>query len=379
LSFLEKVWDSDTSASIEFLPTTPTRAMEDKQTTPTHVMEDEQTTPTHVMEDETPAIAYVIENDLIVQAVSEQNKNFPNLGIERGVKVVGVSRANVDDEWVTVNLQDGRSISCRLLVGADGVLSKVRELCGFQSLKWDYPQSAVVATLEIHPSGANSTAWQRFLPTGPVALLPLTSSLSSLVWSTSHYHAHELVDMEPDHFTDSLNSALFGTSMSPSTSSLPQAVLRWMNRITDGSPPRLLPPTVAKVIPDTRRCFPLGFLHCPHYISSRVALVGDAVHRVHPLAGLGVNLGFGDVECLKDSILNGVSRGTDVGDECVLHEYQSKRLQRNVPIMLGIDGLCRLFSTKWLPAVLGRSVGLHIVNAYQPLKSFFTGRAERLN
>ena len=79
-------------------------------------MEDEQTTPTHVMEDETPAIAYVIENDLIVQAVSEQNKNFPNLGIERGVKVVGVSRANVDDEWVTVNLQDGRSISCRLLV-----------------------------------------------------------------------------------------------------------------------------------------------------------------------------------------------------------------------------------------------------------------------
>ena len=116
MSFLEKVWDSDTSASIEFLPTTPTRAMEDKQTTPTHVMEDEQTTPTHVMEDETPAIAYVIENDLIVQAVSEQNKNFPNLGIERGVKVVGVSRANVDDEWVTVNLQDGRSISCRLLV-----------------------------------------------------------------------------------------------------------------------------------------------------------------------------------------------------------------------------------------------------------------------
>ncbi|CAL4180254.1 unnamed protein product, partial [Meganyctiphanes norvegica] len=223
----------------------------------------------------------------------------------------------------------------------------------------------------------NTTAWQRFLPTGPIALLPLSNEKTSLVWSTTRASAKALLRLSDDEFIDAVNRSVWeDRGVDPVIQNLHE---RWMNilsLIPGKESVRQLPPSMKAVVPRSRAAFPLGLGHATHYVAPRVALIGDAAHRVHPLAGQGVNLGFGDVDGLFNTIENAVLQGADIGDEKELYEYEKSRQCHNVRTMASIDGLHRLYSTTLAPIVLARTLGLSTVNALNPLKKFIMKHAE---
>ncbi|CAG9565389.1 unnamed protein product [Danaus chrysippus] len=241
---------------------------------------------------------------------------------------------------------------------------------GVQYLSWNYDQMGVVATVRLSEDTDNTTAWQRFLPTGPVALLPLNSDYSSLVWSTTHEHAKQLLNMPEENFIDALNDALW--KQYPRSGAV-DACMSWLGSVLrsiglpDGAE-RQLPPSVATLAPSSRAAFPLGFGHSTRYVAPHVALVGDAAHRVHPLAGQGVNLGFGDVKDLTDFLSDALYSGLDVSHNDWLEKYESARQRHNVPMQLAVDALYRLYGADLPPVVLARSVGLQLTNAIHPLK-----------
>lgn len=227
-----------------------------------------------------------------------------------------------------------------------------------------------MATLHLGEITENVVAWQKFLPTGPIALLPLTENLSSLVWSTSPEHAKQLVSMEEDRFVDAVNNAFwedferhpFVDQATRLSHLLASVVQPWTTSVTQS------PPSVSRVEERSRAMFPYGFGHATEYVRPRLALIGDAAHRVHPLAGQGVNLGFGDVACLRDVLCEAVEEGKDIG--CLEHllTYETRRQQSVVPMITAIDILKRLYSTSSPLPVLARSMGLVATNALAPLK-----------
>lgn len=234
----------------------------------------------------------------------------------------------------------------------------------------------VVATLELNAEEAagNTVAWQRFLPSGPVALLPLTDKLSSLVWSTSVEHAKELLRMEPAAFIDALNEAYIKTYKS---NTLVAGVMKTFEGVLSLNKNKIqqLPPRVVKLQDGSRAAFPLGFGHASSYVCGGAALIGDAAHRVHPLAGQGVNLGFGDVLTLTDVLAEAVYNGSSLDDLQYLLKYEQQSLKANVPILVGVHALQNLYCTDFPPFVLARSLGLKITNLSPPLKQFFMNKA----
>lgn len=239
-----------------------------------------------------------------------------------------------------------------------------------------YKQMGVVATLELNAEEAagNTVAWQRFLPTGPVALLPLTDTLSSLVWSTSVEHAKELLRMEPEAFIDALNEAYLKSYKS---NSLVDNVMKAVDGIfaLNRNKIQQFPPKVVKLQEGSRAAFPLGFGHASSYVCGGAALIGDAAHRVHPLAGQGVNLGFGDVLQLTEILAEAVYNGSSLDNLQYLLKYEQERLKVNVPIMVGVHALQRLYCNDFPPLVLARSLGLKVTNMAPPLKKFFMEKA----
>ncbi|GBP04059.1 Ubiquinone biosynthesis monooxygenase COQ6, mitochondrial [Eumeta japonica] len=255
-------------------------------------------------------------------------------------------------------------------VGADGANSAVRRAMGVQYLSWNYDQMGVVGTLMLSEESENTIAWQRFLPGGPVALLPLDSTRSSLVWSLPVEKSRRLLALPDEQFVDELNDALWkqhdhissvGTCMS-----WMEATLRRIG-LPDGAT-RQLPPSVRAIVPKSRAAFPLGFGHSTRYVANGVVLVGDAAHRVHPLAGQGVNLGFGDVSDLTRLLADAVYSGQDITHPSWLEKYESTRQRHNVPTQFAIDALHRLYYGDAPPLVLLRSIGLQVTNAIHPLK-----------
>ena len=234
----------------------------------------------------------------------------------------------------------------------------------------------VVATLELNPEEAdgNNVAWQRFLPSGPVALLPLTDNLSSLVWSTSVEHAKELMRMKPEEFVDALNDAYLKTFKS---NTVVDSLMKTVEGLLPFSKNKVqqLPPKVTKVVDGSRAGFPLGFGHASSYVSAGAALIGDSAHRVHPLAGQGANLGFGDVLALTDALAEAVYNGSSLDDTQYLLKYEQRSLKANVPIMIGVHALQRLYCNDFPPAVFARSLGLKITNNVTPLKQFLMNKA----
>lgn len=263
-----------------------------------------------------------------------------------------------------------------LQVGADGANSIVRQNMNVNNFALSYNQMGVVATLEINADEAsgNSVAWQRFLPTGPVALLPLTDNLSSLVWSTTVEHAKELLRMEPEMFIDALNDAYF---KSYKQNSFVSSILK----ATEGVLPmnrnqiQQFPPKVLKLQEGSRAAFPLGFGHASSYVCGGAALIGDAAHRVHPLAGQGVNLGFGDVVALTEVLAEAIYNGSSLDNLQYLMKYEKQCLKTNVPILVGVHTLQNLYCTDFPPVVLARSLGLKITNNFNPIKQFFMNKA----
>ncbi|XP_061384530.1 ubiquinone biosynthesis monooxygenase COQ6, mitochondrial isoform X2 [Danaus plexippus] len=324
-------------------------------------------------------LAYIVENDVLLEAINKElkSKDVKNVEIVYGAKIGGYELAKNDSPKNIVKMSNGDSYICDLLIGADGAKSAVREAMGVQYLSWNYDQMGVVATVRLAESTDNTTAWQRFLPTGPVALLPLNSDYSSLVWSTTHENAKQLLNMPEENFIDSLNDALW--KQYPRSGAV-DACMSWLGSVLrsvglpDGAE-RQLPPSVATLAPSSRAAFPLGFGHSTRYVAPNVALVGDAAHRVHPLAGQGVNLGFGDVKDLTDFLSDALYGGLDVSHNDWLEKYESARQRHNVPMQLAVDALYRLYGADLPPVVLARSVGLQLTNAIHPLKKILMSQA----
>jgi 2-octaprenylphenol hydroxylase len=213
---------------------------------------------------------------------------------------------------VRVGLDDGREFQAGLVIGADGAESAVRAQAGIETRGWAYGQRAVVAHLRTgKPHGA--TAWQRFLDTGPVALLPLADGRVSLVWSTLPDEAEALARLDDAAFSERVTEATAGVlgTLSPTT---------------------------------PRAAFPLRLLHARRYAADRVALVGDAAHTVHPLAGQGINLAFLDAAALVDVAGEALAAGDDPGESRSLRRYERWRKAEALPAIALLDGIQRLFS-----------------------------------
>ncbi|XP_041070818.1 ubiquinone biosynthesis monooxygenase COQ6, mitochondrial [Carcharodon carcharias] len=321
-------------------------------------------------------MGFIVENDVILSALSKQLAAAADrVHVLYRSKVVNYTWPEPcpspdANPWVQIELADGSKLQTMLLIGADGPNSMVRQSTGIQTVQWKYDQSAVVATLRLAEPTDNNVAWQRFLVTGPIAMLPLSDNLSSLVWSTSHQHASDLLNMDEETFVDAINSAFWSNENHSEFINTAGSMLRtaFMFLMPSGTSVRQLPPSVAHIDPKSRAMFPLGLGHATKYVGPRVALIGDAAHRVHPLAGQGVNLGFGDVASLSQHLSEAAFNGRDLGSTKHLNTFETERQRHNLPVMAAIDMLKRLYSTKSIPVVLLRSLGLQATNAFVPVK-----------
>ncbi|KAL8580732.1 hypothetical protein ACOMHN_018404 [Nucella lapillus] len=335
-------------------------------------------------EDMSEPLAHIVENDLILGAIMRKLRSAPNpvevrfSSSAKAFSIPHVTESEQSDKhpWVKVDLGEG-AIRTQLLIGADGAQSAVRSAAKLHTVNWGYKQTAVVATLRLAEVTENTVAWQRFLPTGPIALLPLSDEFSSLVWTTTTEQAKNLLQIPEESFVDAVNDAYWNErDKNALTEKALNAFSQFLNNIVPGGTAlRQLPPTVTGVEGKSRAAFPLELMHASHYVRPRVALIGDAAHRLHPLAGHGVNLGFGDVQSLTAVLQHAVAAGSDLGSLNHLLTYETERQRHNLPVLATIDGLQRLYSTDFTPLVLARSLGLSAVNSMTGLKNLIIQRA----
>lgn len=335
----------------------------------------------------TSTIAYMTENNNITNALKSHLSTLGGVDTFSPSKVEGIQLGEQSDEldlssWPIVTLSTGETLAARLLVGADGANSPVRTFSNIPSRGWDYGRHGIVATIQLEGSGwgaeQHKIAYQRFLPSGPVAMLPLPGNMASLVWSTLPERAAKLKSLSSTDFVAMVNAAF---RLSP-------VDLTWLHSMEDGQADeiawrekhtpvdeRSLPMRVVGVQDGTVANFPLKMRHADTYTGSRVALIGDAAHTIHPLAGQGLNQGQGDVASLVRTIEAAASHGQDIGSTISLESYNAERYSENNTLLGVVDKLHRLYSVESGPLVPLRSIGLSAVNAMGPLKDFLMRRA----
>ncbi len=281
----------------------------------------------------------IVENRITLDALYRSLQRASNLDVYCPQTLVALRTSNGTGSVQQLDLDDGSTLHAQLLVAADGGNSQVRQLAGFDSRHWSYQQKAVVATVQTAKPHQN-TAWQRFLPEGPLAFLPLADPaqrLSSIVWSADTEVAESILLSSDDQFRQSLERA-FEAQLGPI-----QAVSR-------------------------RFCFPLQQNHATDYVKPGVALIGDAAHVIHPLAGQGVNLGLKDVDILSKEVLRALDAGVSLGDELFLQRYQRRRKSDNLAMMAAVETFKRLFGSRKLPMIWLRNEGMRRVSSITPLK-----------
>ncbi|KAF2831108.1 ubiquinone biosynthesis hydrox [Ophiobolus disseminans] len=332
-------------------------------------------------------IAYMIENVNTTSMLLGRLEQLGGVDMMTGTKVssieLGTDTEKVDlSSWPIVSLSNGKTLAARLLVGADGANSPVRTFAGIEARGFDYNRHGVVASLKIEGPGwggpEHKIAYQRFLPTGPIAMLPLPGNMSTLVWSTTPERAAVLKSLSQTDFVAMVNA---GFRLSPTDleylhtlSSGQEEEVAWREKHTPANE-RAIPMRVTNVQAGTVASFPLRMRHADTYTGERVALVGDAAHTIHPLAGQGLNQGQGDAAALVRTVSHAVQTGQDIGSTLALESYNSERYAEN-NAMLGVcDKLHRLYSVESGPIVGLRSLGLRAVDAMGPLKGFFMNRA----
>ncbi|KAF2442009.1 ubiquinone biosynthesis hydrox [Karstenula rhodostoma CBS 690.94] len=332
-------------------------------------------------------IAYMIENVNTVSALLGRLEELGGVDMFASTKVdaieLGTDTEQLDlSSWPVLSLSNGKSLAARLLVGADGANSPVRTFAGIPSRGFDYSRHGVVATLKLSNSGwggpDHKIAYQRFLPSGPIAMLPMPGNFATLVWSTTPERAAKLKSLSPADFSAMVNAG-FRLSLTDLEylHTLPSGQaeeIAWREKHTPVDE-RALPVRVTDVQSGSVASFPLRMRHADTYTGERVALVGDAAHTVHPLAGQGLNQGQGDAAALVRTISHAVQTGQDIGSTLALESYNAARYAENNAMMGVCDKLHRLYSVESGPIVGLRSLGLRAVDAMGPLKGFFMNRA----
>ncbi len=291
-----------------------------------------------------PCLAWIVENRVLVAALGERLRAMPEV---RWFTPASLAAVEIGEDVVQARLDDGRILSTRLLVGADGAASRVRAAAGIGWLRHDLAQSAIVAVVKTERPHAR-IAYQHFLPTGPLAFLPLDEPQTvSIVWSADTIRAAELMQLDDTAFNTELQSA-FGDLL---------------GRVQLASPRAAIP-------------LVLGFAEA--YTAHRVALIGDAAHTVHPLAGQGVNLGVLDAATLADTLLAVAHAKRDPGMQPPLRRYERARKGADVGMQLVTGGFRYLFGSS-LPRLRPlRDAGLALTERFPPLKNYFMRRASGL-
>ncbi len=288
-----------------------------------------------------PALGYIIEDSVIRTSLIAQLAELNNLQMLDTMQLVALKK-NVTD--VDIIFADQSTHHTALLIGADGANSWVRDQLQISFKTWDYQQTAIVATVKTTETHQH-TAWQRFLKTGPLAFLPLSDSHTcSIVWSAIHERAAELMQLSDEEFSIQLTEA-FGFKLGNVVS-------------------------VSK-----RYSFPLRMRHVKHYVAERIALVGDAAHTIHPLAGQGVNLGLLDAACLTEVITHAVKNKKEFASLPVLRRYERWRKADNFTMLASVDVLKNVFIQQSQPVRMMRGLGLTCVNRMELIKKLLAGYA----
>ena len=291
------------------------------------------------------ALGQMFENRDLRRALDETARAAENLTLLRPARPIDVQR---DLDGVRVTLADGRIVTGALLIGAEGRQSPTREAAGITVARWSYDHVAMIASIA-HEKPHGGIAHEIFYPSGPFAILPLIDGedgahRSALVWTVDKKHAPAMLGL-PDRAYQAEAKKRMGGVLG--------AV-------------RLLSP---------RSSYPLGFHHAARITDTRLALVGDAAHGIHPIAGQGVNLGYRDVAALTEVLVEGMRLGLDPGDAQLLARYQRWRSLDSFMVAASTDGLTRLFGLRGRTARTVRRIGLGAVQRLGPLKGRFMAEA----
>ncbi|MFV1983217.1 MAG: UbiH/UbiF/VisC/COQ6 family ubiquinone biosynthesis hydroxylase [Thiohalomonadales bacterium] len=281
-----------------------------------------------------PYLGNIIENTVILSSLYERLSSFENISLICPAKIKNIIYLN---DRAEIKLQDNSSLSTSLVIAADGSLSWVRQQADIIVRGWDYPQDALVTWVKTEKSHQH-TAWQRFMPDGPLAFLPLQNGFSSIVWSSTPEHIQQLLQFSDEEFRSVLTKAFSSR----------------LGQVVENGP---------------RARFPLRYFVAEHYIKPRLALIGDAAHTMHPLAGQGVNVGIQDVAALSGILLEAKLQKKDLGSTAILRRYERSRRAENTPMLATVNGFQRLFSSNDPALTWARNTGMKLTQNIPMLKN----------
>ncbi len=288
-------------------------------------------------------LGHIVENRIVQDALLEQ-LHKSSIDLLAHSKVEQLRRSG--DGWL-LQLENGSKVRSRLIIAADGANSAVRRLAGCATREWDYLHHAIVTSVRCEKPH-QETAWQRFTDDGPLALLPLKHSdgknWCSIVWSVPEEHAQQIMALDDTQFCQALG----------------QACEQRLGTIEHA---------------DQRYSIPLRQRHAKRYVAPGLALIGDAAHSIHPLAGQGVNLGFLDAAVLAEELLHAIQRGEDIASERVLSRFERRRMPHNLAMMAAMEGFQHLFQADALALRWLRNSGLKMVDNLSEAKAVFIRQA----
>ena len=289
-------------------------------------------------------LGHIVENRVVQDGLLDALYEA-DLGLLPGARLEQLRRSG--DYWL-LTLTDGRELRAPLVIAADGANSAVRRLAGCATREWDYLHHAIVTSVRCSKPH-QQTAWQRFTDDGPLAFLPLAKAddvehWCSIVWSTTPAEAERLMALDDAAFCHELGKAF-----------------EWrLGEVLESDP---------------RHCIPLRQRHAKRYVEPGLALIGDAAHTIHPLAGQGVNLGFLDAAVLAEVLLHALERGENLADIKVLGRFERRRMPHNLAMMAAMEGFERLFQADPLPLRWLRNSGLNLVDGANEAKALFVRQA----
>lgn len=285
-------------------------------------------------------MGYILENLKMRQMLYSKATSFESL---EWIAPAKVTRFEQNDSHVSIDLDNGQTLTASLLIAADGRHSQMRDMVGIPLTKWSYHQNAIVCMIE-HELPHYGVAHEHFLPSGPFAILPMQGNRSSVVWSLKEDLSPALMAMSPKDFAAAMQEK-FGDSLG----TIKLSSQRW--------------------------CYPLGVQLANTYIDKRFAMIADAAHVIHPIAGQGLNMGLRDVAALTECLMDSYRLGLDIGGHTTLERYQKWRRFDNLSLVVVTDSLTRLFSNDIRPLKFLRDSGLGILNSIPTAKKFLMKHA----